>query len=100
MTATPEILPMSPTQIEENKKEEPEIFESIEETNLPLLLDSGVTAHVQFESGGPTNKKWGPTNNRSQGNSEIVITEFNNKFNRLLLIGSFQQAHPANLLTR
>ena len=100
--ATPEILSMSPTQIEE-KEEEPEIFESTKETNLPLLPDSGATAYVQLESGGPTT-------NKSQGNritvitvannNEIMITEFKNKCIRLLSIGSFQQVHPANLLTR
>ena len=83
MTATPEILSMSPTWIEEKEEEKAEIFELIKEKNLPLLLDNGATAHAQFKSRGPTNI-------RSQGNSEIVITEFKRELDRLLLIGSFQ----------
>ena len=74
---------MSPTRIEEEKEDKEETFKSIKETNLPLL-GSGATAYVRLDSRGPTNS-------RSQGNSEIVITEFNREFDRLLSIGALQQ---------
>ena len=101
MTATPKILSISPTRIEEkNKEKETDIFEAIEETHQPLLLDSGATEHVYFE-------RRGPTKHRSQGNTitiangnEIAIREFKNKFTNLLSSGTFQQVQPADLLTR
>ena len=39
---------------------------------------------------------------RSQGNSEIFITEFKNEFTRLISVGALvqQHEHPADLLTR
>ena len=79
---------MSPTRIENNTDEE-EIFEVIKETHPPLVLDSGETAHVLFEYAGSTEY-------RRQGNSEIWITEFDNKFKRLLSIGSLQQEQLAD----
>ena len=91
--ATPEILSISPTRIDKKEEKEAAIFETIKETNLPLSLDSGASEHFRLKSGSPTN-------NRSQGNSEIVITEFKREFHRLLSSGTFQQAHPADLLTR
>ena len=77
---------MSPTQIEE-KEVEAEIFESIQEPNLPL--DSGAS------------KLWiGQYDKRSQGNSGTWIAEFNNECNRLLSIGAHQQQeHLANQFT-
>ena len=92
---------MSPTQIEEkNKEKEAEIFEAIKVTTQPLSLDSGATEHVHF-------KHRGPTKYRSQGDtitiaagSKIAIREFKNEFVNLLLIGTFQQVHPVDLLTR
>ena len=90
---------MSPTRIEETE-EEAELFELIEEPNLPLSFDSGAAAHVHF-------KRRDPTKHRSQGNtinvangSESASREFKNQFTTLLLSGTFQQVHPANLLTR
>ena len=81
---------MSPIRIEEDKKEEEgEIFKAIKESHQPLLLDSGATAHVHFE-------RKGPTKHRSQGNNEIVITEFNQEFDQLFSSRAFQQVHPAN----
>ena len=84
MSATPEILSMSPTRIEE---------ETIKEPNLPLSLDSGEATNIHFERGGPINR-------RSQ-NSKIWIAEFNNESNRLLLIGALQQqAHTSQTYVR
>ena len=67
---------MSLTRIEEEKKKEKEVFEAIEETHPPLLLDSGATAHVHFER------------------------KFNQEFDRSLLSRIFQQVHPANRLIK
>ena len=88
---------MSSARIEEKEnEEEAEKFESIKETNLPLH-DSGATAHVLLDSGGPTDI-------RSQGNNEIVVAELKEK---LLSIGALQQqqivndirpSHPADRL--
>ena len=73
----------------ENNTNKEEIFEAIEKTHPPLVLDSGATAHVRLEH-------TGPTEHRRQGNSEIWITEFDNKFKRLLSIGSLQQEQLAD----
>ena len=93
--ATSDILSMLPTQIENNTNKE-EILEAIEEPNLPLSLDSGASEHLILDSG--ASKTWsGLYDSRSQGNSEIWITEFKNEFKRLLLIGPLQQReHIAN----
>ena len=79
---------MSTTRIENTTNKEV-IFKAIKETQPPLVLDSGATAHVLFEHAGPTK-------HRRQGNSEIWITEFDNKFKRLLSIGSLQQEQLAD----
>ena len=97
MTATPEILSMSPTRIEE--KNEEEIFEAIEETNQSLSLDSGATEHVHFERGGPTKYRSQCTITIANG-SEITIREFTNEFTNLVSSRTFQQVHPADLPTR
>ena len=54
MTVTPEILSMSLKQIVE---EETELFESIGEPNLPLLLDSGAAATIHFKLWRPYQQK-------------------------------------------
>ena len=83
MTATPQILSMSPTQIEEKNKEEA--------VNQLLLLDSGVSQHVHIKRGDPSeNRIHGDRITFAYG-GEIVILEFKNKFNRLVLVGAFQQ---------
>ena len=94
---------MSTTRIEEE-----------ETTNEPLVLDSGATAHyypTAFDEESPNdgsnqgittaNGSIEPTR-RTQGNGEIVITEFKNEFTRLLSVGALvqQHEHPADLLTR
>ena len=62
-----------------------EKFEAIEEQNLPLLVDSGAST------------TWSVLyNKRSQDHSEIWITEFNNKFEIILSIGSLQREHLAD----
>ena len=61
------------------------------------MLDSGATAHYS----GASEARRGPYDSRNQGTSEIVIAEFNNKFDSLLSVGALQhQGHPADLLTR
>ena len=99
---------MSQTQIEENNNEE--------NSNESFVLDSGASAHyypTAFDEESPNDGSIQdnritladgsevPTR-RSQGNSEIVIEEFKNKFNRLILVGALVQQHenPADLLTR
>ena len=79
MKATPEILSMSPTRIEEENNKEP---------NLPLALDSGASDHQVAA-------RTAPHDIRNQSN-EIWIAEFKNKFERLVSIGSLQrQEHPS-----
>ena len=66
---------MSQTQIEENKEEE---------TNEPLVFDSGASATYLplARNSGP------PYYRRNQGNSEVWIAEFKNKFERLISAGA------------
>ena len=99
---------MSQTQIEENNNEE--------DSNESFVLDSGATAHyypTAFNKESPNDGRSQdnritladgsvvPTR-RSQGNSKIFITEFKNKFTRLISVGALvqQHEHPADLLTR
>ena len=87
---------MSPTQIEEENKEETR--------NEPLVINSGATAHyypTAFDEESPNDGRSKVRSSR-QGNTELVITEFENELNEALLsVGTLvrQQEHPANLLT-
>ena len=97
---------MSTTRIENNNKEE--------DSNESFVLDTGASGHyypTAFDEESPNdgsnqgitiaNGSIEPTR-RSQGNGEIVITEFKNEFTRLLSVGALvqQHEHPVDLLTR
>ena len=67
---------MSPTQIEEENNEE--------ETTKALVFNNGASATYLplAQNSGP------PYHRRNQGNSEVWIAEFKNKFDRLISAGA------------
>ena len=87
---------MSPTQIEEENKEETR--------NEPFVIDSGATAHYYTTAFDEESLNDGRSQVRGskQGNTERMIAEFMNELiEALLLVGTLvrQQEHPANLRT-